>query len=158
MRSKIENTLNIHVCGVNLTELQNIEFYIRQGTQFFQYTPEIIDYNNMIIKMPYKDAMQLLPNVKAKLQFAFTDNNGNSNASDIIEMLVQDLLKSEGYNDGGDAKVQEKTVIPTFHVQIVNPDAGYDYLSKVTVEAIPYSVVENEYNGETLIIGKKANA
>lgn len=98
MRTKIENTLNIHVCGINLTELQNIEFYIRQGDNFFQYTPQVVDDKNMVFTIPFDDAKKLLPTIKARLQFAFTDNNGNAGASDIVEMFVQDLLKAEGYD------------------------------------------------------------
>jgi len=34
-----------------------------------------------------------------KLQFAFTDANGVPDASDIVSVLVDDLLKETGYGD-----------------------------------------------------------
>ena len=97
MRTKIENTLIINVCGIKLSETQKIEFYLKQGDNFFQYTPQVINDKSMTVTIPFDDAKKLLPTVKAKLQFAFTDNDGNTGASDIVEMLVRDLLKTEGY-------------------------------------------------------------
>ena len=53
------------------------------------------------------------------------------------------------------AKPQAKTVTPTSSVQEVLPDTeqGYNYLSKVTVNAIPYSETENSAGGITVTIG-----
>ena len=98
MRNKIKNTLDINVCGIDLTTLTNIEFYVKQGNLFFQYTPEIIDYNNMIIEIPYEDTLQLVPYINAELQFAFTDDNGNVGASNIERVIIQELIKEGGYN------------------------------------------------------------
>lgn len=50
-------------------------------------------------------------------------------------------------------KVQEKTVKPKKEQQIVAPDEEYDYLTQVTVEAIPYSTSENPAGGNTVTIG-----
>ena len=49
--------------------------------------------------------------------------------------------------------VQSKTVTPTKDQQIVLPDEGYDYLSQVTVNAIPYVETENSAGGLTVTIG-----
>nr|DAM83766.1 MAG TPA: tail protein [Caudoviricetes sp.] len=51
------------------------------------------------------------------------------------------------------AKAQAKTVTPTTAVQNVLPDAGYNYLSQVTVNAIPYVESENAAGGTTVTIG-----
>lgn len=37
-------------------------------------------------------------------------------------------------------KAQDKTVAPAATAQVVQPDTGYNYLSQVTVEAIPASL------------------
>lgn len=50
-------------------------------------------------------------------------------------------------------KVQAKTVTPTKDAQTVLPDVGYDYLSQVTVNAIPYVETENSAGGITVTIG-----
>lgn len=50
-------------------------------------------------------------------------------------------------------KVHAKTVTPTKDAQTVLPDDGYDYLSQVTVNAIPYVETENSAGGITVTIG-----
>ena len=50
-------------------------------------------------------------------------------------------------------KVHAKTVTPTKEAQTVLPDEGYDYLSQVTVNAIPYVETENSAGGITVTIG-----
>lgn len=51
------------------------------------------------------------------------------------------------------ANPQAKTITPTTSVQEVLPDEGYNYLSQVTVEAIPYSESDNSAGGVTVTIG-----
>lgn len=51
------------------------------------------------------------------------------------------------------AKPQAKIVIPSAEKQIILPDEDYNYLSQVTVEAIPYSEAENSAGGITVTIG-----
>ena len=50
-------------------------------------------------------------------------------------------------------KVHAKTVTPSLNSQTVLPDSGYDYLSQVTVAAIPYSESDNSAGGITVTIG-----
>lgn len=47
------------------------------------------------------------------------------------------ILGVLGTYGGDDAKTQEKSATPTKSQQVVKPDRGYDYLTQVTVEAIP---------------------
>ena len=54
---------------------------------------------------------------------------------------------------GGEAiEVQAKSVTPATAQQVVTPDAGYDYLSQVTVAAIPYVETDNAAGGKTVTI------
>lgn len=52
-------------------------------------------------------------------------------------------------------KVQAKTVTPTTIQQTVLPDSsqGFNYLSQVTVNAIPYNESDNAQGGKTVTIG-----
>lgn len=66
------------------------------------------------------------------------------------------LLGVEGAMSGTeDAKPQAKTVTPSTSQQEILPDSesGYNYLSQVTVLAIPYSEAENPQGGTTVTIG-----
>lgn len=51
------------------------------------------------------------------------------------------------------ANPQAKTVTPTTSQQEILPDEGYNYLSQVTVLAIPYVESENPQGGMTVTIG-----
>lgn len=50
------------------------------------------------------------------------------------------------------AKPQEKTVTPSKNAQTIVPDEGYNYLSQVTVAAIPYVESSNAAGGLTVTI------
>lgn len=96
MRKKIQNTLKITCSDVDLTTITNIEFYVRQSAFFGCYTPTVLSSTEMVVVIPLEDAMKLRGD-RVKLQFAFTDANGNPDATDIVETNVKDLLKEVGY-------------------------------------------------------------
>ena len=48
---------------------------------------------------------------------------------------------------------QTKNLTPSFTQQVVQPDDGYDYLSTVTVAAIPVASADNAAGGRTVTIG-----
>lgn len=64
------------------------------------------------------------------------------------------ILGVEGTMSGTeDAKPQAKTVTPSTETQSILPDAGFNYLSQVTVNPIPYSESDNAAGGKTATIG-----
>lgn len=62
------------------------------------------------------------------------------------------ILGVEGGYSGESFLAQSKTVTPARTQQTVQPDAGYDFLSSVTVNAIPYTETENAAGGTTVTI------
>lgn len=79
-------------------------------------------------------------------------------AAKIIPENIRDgisILGVEGTMSGTeDAKPQAKTVTPSFAQQVVAPDSPtYNYLSQVTVAAIPVVYADNAQGGKTVTIG-----
>lgn len=65
-----------------------------------------------------------------------------------------EILGVEGTMSGTEgANPQAKTVTPTTAKQTILPDDGYNFLSQVVVEAIPYVESENSAGGITVTIG-----
>lgn len=63
------------------------------------------------------------------------------------------ILGVEGTFAGETVTAQTKSVTPTMSVQTVLPDEGYDYLSQVSVAAIPVTYSDNAAGGQTCTIG-----
>lgn len=66
-----------------------------------------------------------------------------------------EILGVTGTYTGEAVTAQSKTATPYTTQQTILPDANYDYLSQVTVEAIYYNETANAY-GTTVTIGKVA--
>lgn len=65
------------------------------------------------------------------------------------------ILGVEGTYGGEAVKAQaNKNVAPTFAVQEILPDEGYDYLAKVTVAKIPVTETDNAAGGVTVTVGE----
>lgn len=62
------------------------------------------------------------------------------------------ILGVTGTYSGASVTAQAKTATPTTSQQTILPDTGYDYLSQVTVNAIPYVESANAH-GTTVTIG-----
>lgn len=64
------------------------------------------------------------------------------------------ILGVEGSMSGSESVVaQSKTVTPSASTQVVTPSSGYNYLTQVTVNAIPYNESDNSAGGVTVTIG-----
>ena len=77
----------------------------------------------------------------------------NLNKLSMTDAEMQTLLNLLESGGSTDVSVQSKTVTPTTNQQVVTPDSGYDYLSQVTVEKIPYKEELNSAGGYTVTIG-----
>lgn len=76
--------------------------------------------------------------------------------SKIISGNIKDgvqILGVTGTYTGEGVTAQAKTATPTTSTQVITPDSGYDYLSQVTVNAIPYSETPTPGGGITITIG-----
>ncbi len=63
------------------------------------------------------------------------------------------ILGIKGMYGGEAVKAQAKTVTPTKTEQTITPDTGYDYISQVTVNAVPKTESANAAGGTTVTIG-----
>lgn len=70
-----------------------------------------------------------------------------------IKQGVEVLGVTGTLEPSSNVRAHAKSVTPTFSAQTVLPDDGYDYLSQVTVAAIPYTETDNSAGGVTLTIG-----
>ena len=116
--------------------------------------------------MPNKGAVTLDITDKTapvSIPMGFHDGSGHAQiaeaeAAKIIPENIRDgitILGTKGTMSGTeDAKPQAKTVTPTFESQEITPDSPtYNYLSAVTVKAIPVSYTDNDQGGQTLKVG-----
>lgn len=73
-------------------------------------------------------------------------------AANIRQGIV--VLGIEGTMSGQeDVNAQARTVTPSATQQVITPQTGYNYLSQVTVNAIPYVESDNAAGGVTVTIG-----
>lgn len=64
------------------------------------------------------------------------------------------ILGVQGTMSGSEDVVAEAiTATPTTSIQTITPSTGYNYISQVTVNAIPYTETDNAAGGVTVTIG-----
>lgn len=113
--------------------------------------------------MPNKGKVDLTITSKESVSIPMGFHDGSGTASlDETEAakLIAGNIKSgvsilgvTGTYGGETAKAQSKEVTPSMSAQTILPDEGYDYLSQVTVKAIPVTETANPAGGNTLTIG-----
>ncbi len=64
-----------------------------------------------------------------------------------------EILGVEGTYTGEAISAQSKSATPSFSQQTILPDSGYDYLSQVTIAAIPVVTTPNAAGGNTVTVG-----
>lgn len=81
----------------------------------------------------------------------------NTEQAKLIASNIRDgvtILGVEGTMSSTEGAVpQAKEVTPSTSEQVILPDEGYNYLSQVTVAAIPYDETDNSAGGKTVTIG-----
>lgn len=80
----------------------------------------------------------------------------STEAAKIIEGNIKDgvsILGVTGTYTGEGVTAQAKNATPTWSSQTILPDSGYDYLSQVTIAAIPRTDTDNAAGGITVTIG-----
>lgn len=116
-------------------------------------------------KMPNKGAVELEITSKDEepsIPYGLHDGSGKAKISDtekakLIPSNIRQgvtVLGVEGEMSGTESvKAQAKTVTPSLVKQEIVPDAGYNYISQVTVNAIPVTRTTNASGGVTIKIG-----
>lgn len=82
--------------------------------------------------------------------------NSTEQAKIIPENIRQGItiLGIEGNMSGTeDVTAEATTVTPSTSQQVITPSTGYNYLSQITVLAIPYTETDNSAGGVTVTIG-----
>ena len=96
------------------------------------------------------------------IQNGYHDGSGTVgiSATDQAKLIAEnirqgiEILGVTGTMSGSeDVNAQSKTITPSTTAQTVTPDTGYNYLSQVTVNAIPYTETDNAAGGKTATIG-----
>ena len=98
----------------------------------------------------------------ASIPIGFYDGSGTASidstsktnlVANNIRQGVQILDVTGTMSGSEDVHAQTKTVTPTVTAQTVTPDSPtYNYLTSVTVEAIPYTETDNSAGGKTVTI------
>ena len=92
MVQKIRNVLYITMRGVDLTQCTNLSFFFLKGESPTKiYTPTVASASRFTVEVPKADADSLTVR-PVRCQLTFTDEVGNSRATEIAVVDVEELL------------------------------------------------------------------
>jgi hypothetical protein len=113
--------------------------------------------------MPNKGAVSgtITDKTAYTIPMGFHDGSGtvSIDATELAKIIPSNIksgisiLGETGTYGGEEVKAQTKSVTPTMAAQTVLPDEGFDYLSQVSVAAIPVTYSDNAAGGQTCTIG-----
>lgn len=113
--------------------------------------------------MPNKGAVSgtITDKTAYTIPMGFHDGSGtvSIDATELAKIIPSNIksgisiLGETGTYGGEEVKAQTKSVTPTMSAQTVLPDEGFDYLSQVSVAAIPVTYSDNAAGGQTCTIG-----
>ena len=113
--------------------------------------------------MPNKGAISgtITDKTAYTIPMGFHDGSGtvSIDATELAKIIPSNIksgisiLGETGTYGGEEVKAQTKSVTPTMSAQTVLPDEGFDYLSQVSVAAIPVTYSDNAAGGQTCTIG-----
>lgn len=96
-----------------------------------------------------------LGGVKVGQNLTMQDGTLNGTPDTVTTFAVQEavlVIDDNGTDVPDTISTQAITVVPSTTSQVITPSAGYDYISRVTVSAIPFSKLSNDAGGVTLNI------
>lgn len=123
-----------------------------------------VNGNKLTGAMPNRGAVQGIistVNGSYSIQNGYHDGSGSveidsTEQAKIIAGNIKEgveILGVTGTYTGEGVTAQAKTATPSTSQQTILPDSGYDYLSQVTVAAIPYTETDNAAGGKTVVVG-----
>lgn len=98
---------------------------------------------------------------KVQISQGYHDGSGTvaldaTEASKLVGSNIKSGVKLFGVTgtySGASVTAQSKSATPSLTAQTILPDSGYDYLSQVSVGAIPITYADNAAGGKTVTIG-----
>ena len=98
MKQKMRNTLCIYIYGIDLTKCSNFEFCLEQDNIQLNYDAVAHTSNQLVVEIPYDDAMKLEKGC-ARCQAYMQDEYGNSRATNVMTLQVEELIAKDGYKE-----------------------------------------------------------
>lgn len=143
--------VNSQSATVSVAEILSGKTAYARGTKLTGTMPNngavtltISDKNAVTIPQGYHDGSGTVSILSTELAKIIAGN---------IKQGIKILGVTGTLEPSSNVKVQSKSTTPSATSQTILPDSGYDYLSQVTVGAIPYVETDNSAGGKTITIG-----